>query len=44
MVNVIICECGMDIKGNSDNHAKSLMKAHVDSKLHKRLMKNKKTR
>ena len=38
------CECGARIKGISDNHAGSLMEAHLRSKKRKELMEIKKRR
>ena len=32
------CKCGARIKGISENHAKSLLEAHLRSKKHKELM------
>ena len=42
MVIIKVCECGMEIKGVSEKHAKSNLTIHKQSsKLHKMLMKNK---
>ena len=35
------CDCGYRVKGTSDAHAESNMKAHRLSNLHKRLMEMK---
>jgi hypothetical protein len=42
MTAEIRCECGFIVKGKSENHAKSNMKTHKKSRLHKRLIKTKK--
>ena len=34
----IECECGAKINGTSNNHAKSLKYAHLNSKIHKERM------
>ena len=34
----ITCECGYKIRGNSDAHAKALLKQHQKSNLHKVMM------
>lgn len=37
----IKCECGWIVKGTSENHAKSNLKIHKESKKHKILMDGK---
>ena len=40
--NEIICECGLKMSGVSKKHAESNLRTHKGSKLHKKLMENKK--
>ena len=37
----LICECGIGVKGISEAHAKSNLKSHKKSKIHKKIMANK---
>lgn len=36
--NFVICECGIKVKGKSQEHAKKLLPAHKSSKTHKQRM------
>ena len=43
MVEKIICECGISVKGISKPHAEANLKLHKkNSKIHKEIMENKK--
>ena len=39
---MLVCECGISVKGLSEKHAQSNLKAHKKSKIHKDIMSNKK--
>jgi hypothetical protein len=42
-METIQCECGWVVKGNSIKHAESNLKIHKTSRVHKIMIKNKKT-
>ena len=37
----VICECGILVRGISEDHLKANLKLHKKSKLHKQLIENK---